>query len=189
MPRKIKNPANVTISKDNRRNGAQLYDPKVHPFAVTFLAARGATQADIADAFGVTDRAIRKWMVVHPEFAEAFYRAAIDIFDTRVQRSLAERAVGYAVDTEDTKVIDGEIHRIPVRKYFPPDVTACIFWLTNRLPHKFKRVVETKHTEEQIRSSKVIIEEIEREILELQEKGLITLEKPKKRRKPRGDGS
>jgi hypothetical protein len=28
--------------------------------------------------------------------------------------------------------------QIPIRKYYPPDTTACIFWLKNRKPDEWR---------------------------------------------------
>jgi hypothetical protein len=88
---------------------------------------------------------------------------------------LVERALGFEVDTEEIRVVNGEIVRVPVRKHFPPDVSACIFWLKNRMPHKYKEVVEQHHGVVEIRSSAEIRKEIESKILEFQAAGLIDI--------------
>jgi transposase-like protein len=118
------------------------YDPGRHPQLAAMLASHGATVAEFADAVGVTDRTIRNWFAAYPEFAKAFKVNAAS-FDERVERALVERALGFEVDTEEIRVVNGEIVRVPVHKHFPPDVTACIFWLKNRMPHKYKEVVRS----------------------------------------------
>ena len=40
-------------------------------------------------------------------------------------------------------MIDGEIVRTTVRRHYPPDVTACIFWLKNRQREHWRDKVET----------------------------------------------
>ena len=83
--------------------GRPADDPETHPQLAAILASRGATVAEFADAVERTDRTVRNWFATYPEFAEAFkYSAAA--FDERVERSLAERALGYEFDSEEIKV-------------------------------------------------------------------------------------
>lgn len=103
--------------------------------------ALGATDAILATMFGVTTTTIQNWLVEYPEFKEAVAFGKAQVFDPLVERSLAQRALGYSVDTEEIKVTkDGKVLRVPVRKHYPPDVTACIFWLKNRQPEKWRDV-------------------------------------------------
>src|SRR5215472_3627517 len=95
------------------------YDPKRHPELAKFMASRGATVAEFADAVGVTDRTVRNWFAAYPEFAKAFKGNAA-AFDERVERALVERALGYEMDSEEIRAVNGEIVRVPVRKHFPP---------------------------------------------------------------------
>jgi hypothetical protein len=41
-------------------------------------------------------------------------------------------------------VIGGQVVRETVRKYYPPDVTACIYWTKNRMPEKWRDVQRHK---------------------------------------------
>lgn len=110
------------------------------------LCSRGAIDADLADAFDVTTVCIQKWQSMHPDFGKAVREGKAEIFDPRVERALAQRALGYAVDTEEVKITkDGDIIRYDVRKHFPPDTTACIFWLKNRQPAKWRDVWKIDH--------------------------------------------
>ena len=120
--------------------------PKRIRSLAAILGSRGATVAEFADAVGMTDRTVRNWFRNYPEFADAFKFAALRHFDERVERSLAERALGYEFDSEEIKVIDGKVVRVPVRRRFPPDVGAATLYLTNRMPHKYKRMVEVQNT-------------------------------------------
>lgn len=130
----------------------------------------GATDADLADLFDVSTQAILNWRSRYPEFREAVTRGKAEIFDPMVERSLAQRALGYSVDTEEVKVTStGVIVRYPVRKHYPPDVTACIFWLKNRNPEAWKDVQDhilRNRTLEKL-TSKELLEEIQREAQEL----------------------
>jgi len=111
------------------------------------LAEQGATDDILADAFSVSTSAIKGWYSAHPEFGTAVREGKNAVFDPKVERSLAQRALGYTVDTEEVKILaNGAIIRYPVRKHFPPDTTACIFWLKNRNPEKWRDVQDYRHT-------------------------------------------
>jgi hypothetical protein len=66
--------------------------------------------------------------------------------DDRVERSLYNRAIGYSYDA--VKIFcdkNGKVTRVPCREHVPPDVTACIFWLKNRNPAKWRDVQNVEH--------------------------------------------
>lgn len=111
------------------------------------LCAKGATDADLASAFGVTTSQIQTWYSKYPEFGEAVRKGKSDVFDPMVERALAQRAIGYTVDTEEVKVDkDGNIIRYGLRKHYPPDPTSAIFWLKNRQPTKWRDVWKVDHS-------------------------------------------
>jgi len=95
------------------------------------LCALGATDAQLADFFEVSISTINLWKVKHPEFSESV-SVPKEIADSRVEQSLYRRAMGYEHDEVDIRVVGGEIVETPIRKYYPPDSTAMIFWLKNR---------------------------------------------------------
>jgi hypothetical protein len=41
------------------------------------------------------------------------------MFDSRVERAMAERAIGFAVDVEEPRIVDGEVEIVQYRKYYP----------------------------------------------------------------------
>jgi hypothetical protein len=120
------------------------YDPK-YASAAAQLCKLGATDADLATAFKVTTPTIWAWRNKYPEFFSAL-KESKGAFDETVERSLAQKAVGYSYDSEEIKVVDGKIVRVPVRKHVPPDTTACIFWLKNRRPEQWRDVNRFEHT-------------------------------------------
>jgi len=95
------------------------------------LCSLGATDADLADFFEVSDRTIYRWASAHDEFCQAL-KAGKDVSDDRVERSLYHKAVGYTFDSEKVFQFQGEIVRAPTKEHVPPDTTAMIFWLKNR---------------------------------------------------------
>lgn len=107
------------------------------------LCKLGATDMEIADFFEVDVRTLYRWKAEHPEFCQAL-KAGKDVADERVERSLYARANGYEHDEVDIRVVDKEIVQTPIRKYYPPDTTAAIFWLKNRRPEQWR---ETKAVE------------------------------------------
>jgi hypothetical protein len=99
----------------------------------------GATDADLAVMLGVCERTISYWRASKPEFAKVL-KVGKEVADERVTRSLFARANGYEHDEVDIRVVNGEIVQTPIRKYYPPDTTAAIFWLKNRDPSKWREM-------------------------------------------------
>lgn len=120
-------PKNTTPRKGGRPS---KYDPK---FAkqVEKLCALGATDAELADFFGVSTVTLNAWKVEHPEFLSAL-KGSKEVYDDRVERSLRSRALGYSYDAVKFHVVKGKVIQTAYREHVPPDVTACIFWLKNR---------------------------------------------------------
>jgi len=155
------------------RGAPSKYDPKTFPKTAKFLAQRGAILCEIARCFGVNTSTLTRWLNKYPELREAV-DAGDDVFNPRVERALAERAIGFYVDVEEAKVTsDGEVIRYSMRKYFPPDVTAAIYFTKNRMPEKWRDVQERRITGE-LKSSDEWLVEVQKGILELQAKGHIT---------------
>jgi hypothetical protein len=91
------------------------------------LMDMGCTQSEIANFLGVDPSTLQQWSVKYPE-----YRKALSIDGTRanerVEMSLFNQAVGYWVHEEEIKVIEGKVTRVIVRKFYPPNVAASIYW-------------------------------------------------------------
>lgn len=95
------------------------YDKHRHPLMAGGMALQGATVAEIAEGLAVSPRTVSEWMNAHDEFAAAV-SAGRDIADDRVQYSLYRSAC------------EG-------------NVTACIFWLCNRRPDRWRHVSRIEH--------------------------------------------
>jgi hypothetical protein len=107
------------------------------------LAARGLTDSEIADFFEVTVRTLQRWKHDHPDFCRSL-KTGKDEADTRVERALYQRAVGFEHDS--VKIFlpagaEGPVYA-RFREYIPPDPTSCIFWLKNRRPKSWRDRVE-----------------------------------------------
>lgn len=108
------------------------------------LCALGATDSQLADFFEVAVSTISLWKVQHSEFSEAL-KVSKDQADAKVEQSLYRRAMGYECDEVDIRVIANELVQTPIRKIYPPDTTACIFWLKNRKSAEWRDKVEQMH--------------------------------------------
>ena len=111
------------------------------------LCKLGATDADLADFFGVSIRTTQRWQAEFPAFCRAL-KLGKEQADQRVERSLFQRAIGYTRDNLKIFMPAGATEPIeaPYREEVPPDVTACIFWLKNRKPEQWRDVHRQEHT-------------------------------------------
>lgn len=109
------------------------------------LCKLGATDLELADFFEIDVRTLYRWKGDNEEFCQAL-KVGKDVADERVERSLFARANGYEHDEVDIRVIGGGIVQTPIRKFYPPDTTACIFWLKNRKPEGWREKMDVAHS-------------------------------------------
>ncbi|WP_313707775.1 terminase [Atlantibacter hermannii] len=95
------------------------------------LCMLGYTDEQLADFFTVAVSTISKWKLDHSEFSEAVKKGK-DLVDAEVVDSLYQRAMGYVAPDTDIRVIDNKIVKTQIKKHYPPDTAAAIFWLKNR---------------------------------------------------------
>ena len=100
------------------------------------LCKLGATDLEVADFFGINVATLNRWKGEHPELCESL-KVGKAASDDRVERSLFSRATGYEHDEVDIRVVKDRIVKTPIRKFYPPDTTAAIFWLKNRKPEEW----------------------------------------------------
>jgi len=105
------------------------------------LCLLGATDDELADFFGVSGTTIDNWKTAHPQFIGAL-KDGKQLADANVAQSLYHRALGYSHPEDDIRVADGAIVITPTVKHYPPDSTACIFWLKNRKTAKWRDRVD-----------------------------------------------
>lgn len=108
------------------------------------LCLLGAVDKDLADFFDVCEATINNWKKDHPSFLESI-KEGKSVADAKVAQSLYQRAKGY-YHAED-KIFNGGFDEdgsqrepvvVPTVKHYPPDTTACIFWLKNRKPEAWR---------------------------------------------------
>lgn len=99
----------------------------------------GATDREVGDILGVTERTITNWRLKYPAFAAATV-VGKQVADQRVIQSLYRRAIGYSYDAIKVMMPAGADQplRVDYVEHIPPDVTAEIFWLKNRLPAEWR---------------------------------------------------
>lgn len=127
------------------------YDPKYNDQAFK-LCLLGATDKEMADFFNITESTFNLWKVEYPEFSESLKRGKVDA-DANVGKRLYERALGFEHDSEEIKVVSmgkagSMVERVPIRKIYPPDTVAAIFWLKNRQSAKWRDKQEVEHSGE-----------------------------------------
>lgn len=94
-------------------------------------ALLGATDAEMADFFGVAESTLNLWKQKHPKFSESIKKGKAAA-DGKVAASLFKRALGFRVPAVKIFQKDGETFEHEFQEYHPPDTTAQIFWLKNR---------------------------------------------------------
>lgn len=129
-------------SNDEIRGAPPLYRPEFCQIALEMCSGEDpATDIELADAFGVTQRCVQLWRQRYSDFAAACKLGKAQA-DDRIERALYHRAHGYSYDSEEIKVIEGKVVRVPVRIHVPPDPTCMMKWLNNRQPGKWRDRVE-----------------------------------------------
>jgi transposase-like protein len=111
------------------------------------LCLLGATDKELADFFQISTGTLHNWKNEYPEFLSSL-KEGKDLADAVVAEKLFKRATGYehkAVKiVADAKTKDE--HIVEYTERYPPDTTACIFWLKNRQRDKWRDKVETEHS-------------------------------------------
>ena len=97
----------------------------------------GATDKDLAEMFDVSEQTINSWKEKHPTFLESL--KAKEISDGLVEQALYKRALGAKVKEQKPININGVVSYEEVEKEFPPDTGACVVWLANRQPKRWKK--------------------------------------------------
>jgi hypothetical protein len=106
------------------------------------LCLLGATDAKLADFFGVNEDTVHEWKKVHTSFSESITRGK-DRADAEIAEALFHRAKGYSHAEDDIRTVAAEIVITPTVKHYPPDTQAASLWLRNRQPQLWRDKVDT----------------------------------------------
>lgn len=100
-------------------------------------ARQGLTDEQIAHNMDIAYSTFRVWKEKYPAIPAALKRNK-EIVDFEVENALLKRALGYSyTEVMNEKSTDGTKRRETV-KFVPPDTTAQIFWLKNRMKTKWR---------------------------------------------------
>lgn len=113
------------------------YKPEYAEQAQKLCANNAFTDAELAAFFGVNLSTLHLWKIKHEEFSDAI-KIGKEPANARVEKSLYDRAMGYTAVETDIRVVNGKIVKTEVVKHYPPDSTALIFYLKNRLPDQYR---------------------------------------------------
>lgn len=101
---------------------------------VTKLAEHGHDDKFMSSFFGVSNATWCSYKNTNTKFFEKL-KAAKSKFDFKIERNLANNALGY--DYKSEKVTNaGTVVEYTVHK--APETTACIIWLKNRQPERWR---------------------------------------------------
>lgn len=129
-----------------KKGGRPLLYRKEYDTQVQKLARLGATEKQMADFFEVSEETITHWKRTRPEFLRCLAEGRLAA-DAEVADTLFRRAVGFS--RKAVKIFgdakSGRSLKVEHREYFPPDVQAIIFWLTNRQRQLWKTKFDVVH--------------------------------------------
>lgn len=111
------------------------------------LCALGLTDVELAQFFGVSEVTLNAWKSKYPDFLKSL-KVGKEHADTRVERSLYQRAIGYSHPEDKIFNDSGKPMIVPTIKHYPPDTTAAIFWLKNRKSADWRDKQDHEHTGE-----------------------------------------
>lgn len=106
-----------------------------------------ATNAEIAQALGCSERTVIAWKGQHPEFKQLIEQLQHNP-DVHVENAIYRAALGY--EYEETTIETGTNGEklIRYKKHQPPNISAARLWLTNRRPNEWRDKQTTEHTGE-----------------------------------------
>lgn len=109
------------------------------------LALLGLTDVEMARVWGVSEATIYNWKEDHFDFLEALQRGK-DAADANVASRLYQRAMGYSHPAVKIFNDQGSPLEVEYTEHYPPDTTACIFWLKNRQRGKWRDRQDVEQT-------------------------------------------
>ena len=113
---------------------------------IALLSRKGFTDVEMSEVLGITERTLNNWKNKHTEFFQSL-RNWKKSADSKVERSLYERACGYTHPETKSQYVVGEGWKIlDMVKHYPPDPTSMIFWLKNRQPEVWSDKVDVNQT-------------------------------------------
>jgi hypothetical protein len=119
------------------------------------------TDKELAFQFEVSEVTINAWKKAHPEFLKSIKRGKVEA-DSEVALSTFKSACGFEVDAVDIRTVSlgvqvgSKIIKTSYKKYYPPNVTAAIFWVKNRTRKNYEPWQDVHRTEHTGKDGKAI---------------------------------
>lgn len=128
---------NFAIVKTDKTPYSTDLDQIAHNYSLL-----GATHDDLAYLLKVSRATITKWMNRYESFDSAIQQGRI-FADGQVAHSLYRKAIGFERDEIELKLLnngDGtnSVHREEVKRFYPADTSAAIYWLKTRQPNLWR---------------------------------------------------
>jgi len=117
------------------------------------LCRLGATDKDLAEALEVNISTIYEWKNNFSEFSDTLKENKA-IANSLVEQALFKRAMGAKVN--EVKVVNNILE--DTEKEYPPDVGACVVWLSNRDPKRWHKDGQSEQGNNEQPISKIQIE-------------------------------
>lgn len=112
-------------------------------------AAQGLTEEQVAHSLGIGYSTFQRKKKENKEIGERLKRGKSKGIGQIVNK-LFQRAQGFYIEEEKAFMDKGEVVKVKVRKYFPPDLGSMAFFLKNRDPENWKDV---RHVEQRNKSA------------------------------------
>jgi hypothetical protein len=109
------------------------------------LCLLGLTDKEMAKYFEITEKTLNNWKNDYPEFLQSL-KEGKENADANVAISFYKRALGYEHPEDKIFNNNGAAMIVPTIKHYPPDSAACLSWLKNRQPDKWRDKHEVAHS-------------------------------------------
>lgn len=147
------------IHEVDRKEGSMTLFKPDHNRMVFWLALAGLNEYEMASVIGIADSTLGVWKRTRPDFVAAMKAGRMEAVATSAH-SLFRVGNGFTVDEE--KIIPNrvkeydpdtgrvlkeytEVMRVPVKKYFPPNVQALLKFLAAKYPEVWGDRSEVLH--------------------------------------------
>jgi transposase len=145
MTAKTKKTSNQPADKKKGRDRRGKYQQWLTKDGLTTIegwARQGLSNEQMAQNMGVATSTLATWKNSYQEISDAIKSGQAPV-DFEVENMMLKRAMGYEVKETKTiieKTPGGEVkQRVETtERHIPPDVTAQIFWLKNRMPDQWR---------------------------------------------------
>lgn len=141
LVKSVKGKEQYSTKGKRSRGRPPIYDSKKFPhMAYVACAELGAKNTDLAKLFGVNADTIRRWCGEKSEFSVAV-KDGRDMWDSmNAEKAMKRLVTGYEYEEVSiTQKLSGTIVT-KTKKHVAPNITAIMFWLQNREPHRWKNV-------------------------------------------------